>query len=253
MSFAAQREFTAYGPSHWTVLVIFAIGAVFLVWLGRRQTESQARLFGRILGALLLTAFCVSLVYKLVQPTIDGSVPLQLCDIAELTAAYALWSQRHWAFALGYYWGLVLSSQALITPDVGTPRDGAPDFPHHLFITFFTLHVLVVWSAIYLTWGRGMRPHWRDYRFAIIMTLAWAAITFTFNVIAGTNYGYLNRKPPVASLLDVLGPWPVYLLVEVTIVLIVWALMTWPWERRRSGQPRVDQGDADRSGGVERR
>jgi hypothetical integral membrane protein (TIGR02206 family) len=161
----------------------------------------------------------------------DTSVPLQLCDVAELTAAYALWSQRHWAFTLTYYWGLVLSSQALITPDVGTPEEGAPDFPHHLFVTFFTLHVLVVWAAIYLTWGRRMRPTWRSYRFAVVATLAWAAFTFTFNAITGTNNGYLNRKPPTASLLDVLGPWPVYLLTEVAIVLIVWALMTWPWER----------------------
>jgi hypothetical integral membrane protein (TIGR02206 family) len=230
---ATQREFSAYGPSHWVVLGVFVVGAAALIWIGRRQNESQGRLLGRVLAALIVAAFGVALVYKLIQPTIDNSVPLQLCDVAELTAAYALWSQRHWAFALTYYWGLVLSSQALITPDVGTPQEGAPDFPHHLFVTFFTLHVLVVWAAIYLTWGRRMRPTWLSYRFAIIASLAWAVFTFTFNTIAGTNYGYLNRKPPTASLLDVLGPWPVYLLVEITIVLIVWALMTWPWERTR--------------------
>jgi hypothetical integral membrane protein (TIGR02206 family) len=231
--FASQREFSAYGPSHLVVLGVFVLGAATLVWIGRRQTEPQARILGRVLAALLVAAFIVALVYKLIRPTLDTSVPLQLCDVAELTAAYALWSQRHWAFALTYFWGLVLSSQALITPDIGTPEEGAPDFPHHLFVTFFALHVLVVWAAIYLTWGRGMRPRWRDYRLAVIATLAWAAFTFTFNVIAGTNYGYLNRKPPTASLLDVLGPWPVYVLAETTIVLIVWALMTWPWQRAR--------------------
>jgi hypothetical integral membrane protein (TIGR02206 family) len=230
---AAQREFVAYGPSHWVVLVVFALGAAALVWIGRRQTQSQARVFGRVLAALILVTFIAALVYKLIQPALDTSVPLQLCDVAEPIAAYALWSQRHWAFVLTYYWCLALSSQALITPDVGTEEVGAPDFPHHLFVTFFTLHVLVVWAAVYLTWGRGMRPSWRSYRFAVIVTLAWAAFTFTFNAIAGTNYGYLNRKPPTASLLDVLGPWPVYLLTEMTIVLIVWALMTWPWERTR--------------------
>jgi hypothetical integral membrane protein (TIGR02206 family) len=230
---SAQREFSAYGPSHLAVLAVFVIGAVALVWIGRRQTDEQARLLGRGLAALILVTFIVALVYKLIRPALDTSVPLQLCDVAELIAAYALWSQRHWAFVLTYYWCLVLSSQALITPDVGTPEEGAPDFPHHLFVTFFTLHVLVVWAAIYLTWGRGMRPTWRSYRFAVIVTLAWAAFTFTFNAITGTNYGYLNRKPPTASLLDVLGPWPVYLLTEIAIVLIVWALMTWPWERTR--------------------
>ncbi|MBW8712270.1 MAG: TIGR02206 family membrane protein, partial [Mycobacterium sp.] len=136
---SAQREFSAYGPSHVVVLGIFAVGAAALVWIGRRQTESQARGLGRVLGVLIAAAFSVALIYKLVQPSIGNSVPLQLCDVAELIAAYALWSQRHWAFALTYYWGLVLSSQALITPDVGTPEEGAPDFPHHLFVTFFTL------------------------------------------------------------------------------------------------------------------
>jgi hypothetical integral membrane protein (TIGR02206 family) len=232
---SAQREFSAYGPSHIVVLVLFAIGAAVLVWAGRTLTESQARVLGRVLAVLIVAAFIVALVYKLIRPSFDTSVPLQLCDVAELMAAYALWSQRHWAFVLAYYWGLVLSSQALITPDVGTAAEGAPDFPHHLFDTFFALHVLVVWAAIYLTWGLGMRPTWRSYRFAIIVTLVWVAFTFTFNVITGTNYGYLNRKPPTASILDVLGPWPLYLVAEITIVLIVWALMTWPWERKRRG------------------
>jgi hypothetical integral membrane protein (TIGR02206 family) len=230
---AAQREFSAYGPSHLVVLGIFVIGAAALVWVGRRQSEAQARFFARVMATLIVVTFFVALVYKLVEPDLQTSVPLQLCDVAELTAAYALWTQRHWAFALTYYWCLVLSSQALITPDVGTPEAGSPDFPHHLFDTFFALHVLVVWAAIYLTWGRRMRPTWRSFRFTIIVTLVWAVSTFTFNAITGTNYGYLNRKPPTASILDVLGPWPVYLLVEITIVLIVWALMTWPWERTR--------------------
>ncbi len=194
---SATRQFSAYGPSHLTMLAVFAIGSAALVWIGRRQTESQARLFGRILGALTLAIFGVALVYKLVQPSIAHSVPLQLCDLAELTAAYALWSQRNWAFALSYYWGLPLSSQALITPDLN-----ASDFPSHSFLTFFALHLLVVWAAIYLTWGYGMRPGWRSYRFAVITTLAWGAFTFIFNTIAGTDYGFLNRKPLNASMLD---------------------------------------------------
>ena len=85
---------------------------------------------------LIVAAFIVALVYKLIRPNLDTSVPLQLCDVAELTAAYALWSQRHWAFVLTYYWGLVLSSQALITPDIGTPEEARlfppPSFRHVL-------------------------------------------------------------------------------------------------------------------------
>jgi hypothetical integral membrane protein (TIGR02206 family) len=225
---STAREFSAYGPSHWAVLAVFAMGAALLVWIGRRQTESQARRFGRILGALTAAIYGAVLIYSLFPPAIDRSVPLRLTDLATVAAAYALWSQRHWAFALTYYWGLVLSTQALISPVLTSP-----DFPHYQFLGFWGIHLLVVWAAIYLTWGRRMRPGWRSYRITVLVTVVWAAVTFAFNSIAGTNYGFLNEKPAIATLLDVLGPWPLYLLTATALILIVWALMTWPWERTR--------------------
>ena len=163
------------------------------------------------------------------QPDLDdAALALRLTDLATVAAAYALWSQRHWAFALTYYWGLVLSAQALISPVLI-----GPDFPHYTFLAFWAIHLLVVWAAIYLTWGRGMRPTWRSYRIVVMVTVVWAAVTFAFNSIAGTNYGFLNGKPATATLLDVLGPWPLYVLTAAMLILIVWALMTWPWERTR--------------------
>jgi hypothetical integral membrane protein (TIGR02206 family) len=202
------------------------IGSALLVWIGRSQTESQARRLGRTLGALTAAIYGSVLAYSLVPPTIEGSVPLRLTDLATVAAACALWSQRHWPCALTYYWGLTLSTQALISPALTSP-----DFPNHEFLGFWSIHLLVVWAAIYLTWGRRMRPQWRSYWIAVLVTVLWAAVTFTFNSIAGTDYGFLNGKPHTASLLDVLGPWPVYLLSAATLILIVWALMTWPWER----------------------
>ena len=223
----AHQQFAMYGPSHWAVLAVFAIGAALLVWAGRRQTEAQARLTGRILGGLTAAIYGVVLVYSLFPPTLAVSVPLRLTDLATAAGAYALWSQRHWAFALTYYWGLVLSTQALISPVLA-----APDFPSVQFLGFWGIHLLVVWAAIYLTWGRGMRPTWRSYRVAVLTTAVWAAVTFTFNRFTGADYGFLNRKPATPSLLDVLGPWPVYIFTATALILIVWALMTWPWVRR---------------------
>jgi hypothetical integral membrane protein (TIGR02206 family) len=225
-----QRQFTAYGPSYWGAIVVFVVGAALLVWVGRRQTDAQARLLGRILGGLTAAIYASVLIYSLIPPSISYSVPLRLTDLATAAAAFALWSQRQWAFVLTYYWGLVLSAQALISPAL----EGR-DFPHYEFLGFWAIHLLVVWAAIYLTWGRGMRPTWRSYRFVVVVTLVWAVVTFTFNSMAGTNYGFFNRKPTTASLLDVLGPWPVYIFTAATLIVIVWALMTWPWERATIG------------------
>ncbi|MGX9791553.1 YwaF family protein [Mycobacterium sp. MMS18-G62] len=222
------RQFEQYGPSHWGVIAVFVVGAALLVWVGRKQTEPQARRLGRVLGAATAVIYAAILVYTLIPPSIYRSVPLQLTDLATVAGAIALWSRRHWAYALTYYWGLVLSTQALISPALESP-----DFPHYQFIAFWAIHLLVVWAAIYLTWGRGMRPTWRSYRIAVIVTAGWAVVTFTFNTIAGTNYGFLNRKPATASLLDFFGPWPVYVFVATALILLTWAVMTWPWQRIR--------------------
>jgi hypothetical integral membrane protein (TIGR02206 family) len=225
---AAARQFEAYGPSYWGAIALFVIGAVFLVWLGRRQTEAQSQRFGRIVGAVTAVIYAAVLVYSMLPPTVERSMPLRLTDLATVAAACALWSQRHWAFALTYYWGLVLSAQALVSPVLV-----GPDFPHYTFLAFWAIHLLVVWAAIYLTWGRGMRPGWHSLRLVVLVTAAWAVVTFVFNRIADTNYGFLNGKPVTASLLDVLGPWPVYILTAATLVVAVWVLMTLPWVRMR--------------------
>jgi uncharacterized membrane protein YwaF len=46
-----------------------------------------------------------------------------------------------------------------------------PDFPDYRFLGFWSIHLLVVWAAIYLTWGRRIRPSWRSYRIAVTVTL----------------------------------------------------------------------------------
>lgn len=224
---STARDFSAFGLSHWIVLAVFGTGALLVVLIGRRQRNpATARHFSRAFGAVTLVLYVVIYLATVFPPTLGRSVPLRLTDLATLVAGYALWSHRRWAYALTYYWCLTLSTQALLSPALESP-----DFPHHEFLAFWAIHLLVVWAAIYLTWGVGMRPDWRSYRFAVAATVAWVALTFTVNSLAGTNYGFVNRKPSTPSLLDVLGPWPWYLGTVAALLLTVWALMTWPWVR----------------------
>ncbi|SRR6266545_1399792 len=213
-----MRNFTAYGPSHWAVLALFVLGAVLLIAF-RDRLAGQG--FRRAFALAVLALQLAIQVYSLFHFGLDNALPLQLSDLAGYATVYALWSLRHWAFSLTYYWGLTLSTQALFSPALG----GA-DFPSIGFLAFWLIHLMVIWSAIYLTVVHRLRPTWRGYRRTVLVTLCWVASMLVFNAIAGTNYGFLNEKPAVHSILDILGPWPWYLLPEIALVLAVWALMT---------------------------
>jgi len=231
-------EFQNYGPSHLAALMLFVLGVIVAVSLGRRQRGTDEALRFSRMFALAIPVITVPLQILQFTPgdwDLDTSLPLQLCDLAWMAAVYALWTYRPWAVGLTYYWGLTLTTQGIATPAL------LQDFPSTRYLMFWGMHFLIVWAAIYLVWGLALTPTWRVFRTAVATTTAWAVVIFTFNVVVGTNYGFLNRKPSSASLLDLLGPWPLYVVLEISIIVTVWALMTWPWvareARRRAAQP----------------
>jgi hypothetical integral membrane protein (TIGR02206 family) len=132
-----------------------------------------------------------------------------------------------------YFWGLTLTVQGILTPSL------AERFPDPRYFMYWGMHFLTVWAAVYLTFGLRVPVTWRTYRFAVLATATWAATVMVVNALTGLNYGYLNRKPPSASVLDLLGPWPVYVVLAVAILVGVWALMTWPWVRAHEQQLRA--------------
>jgi hypothetical integral membrane protein (TIGR02206 family) len=226
----AAVTFAPYGLTHWVVLAITVVGAVLLARLGRRYRDTPAaETFTRIFAVVQLTVTLGFMIVWLTPAFFDvkQSLPLHLSDVLRLVAAYALWSRRPWAFALTYYWGLTFNPQAMLTPDL------RPDVAPALEIASYWLqHVLVMWAAVYLTWGLGLHPNWRSYRLALAATVGWATIIFIINRALGTTYGYLNGKPSSASLLDLMGQWPWYLLVSLALLVAFWALITWPWTSR---------------------
>jgi hypothetical integral membrane protein (TIGR02206 family) len=214
------------------VLLITAAGVVGVVWWGRSHRGTSRELaVRRGYAAVGLMVILGMQVYWLTPDVRDvrSSWPLQLSDVADYTAVYALWTLGRRASAFTYYIGLTLTLMAVLTPALTHP------FPEPQWFGFWIRHIFVVWTAVYLVWGLDIRPTWRLYRTTVVAALAWAVVAYTFDVVTGANYGYLVRKPSAASALDLLGPWPWYVLAALAILLAVWAIvMTLPWEVARA-------------------
>jgi hypothetical integral membrane protein (TIGR02206 family) len=226
MPIPQATRFESFGLEHLLLVAGFLVVCVALALLGRAQQGTAAELRFRRGFALLIPCLTVPMQMLQLLPgdyDVGTSLPLQLCDLAWVAAIVALWT-RHWAAtALVYFWGLTLTVQGIVTPSL------TELFPDPRYFMFWGMHFCTVWAAVYLTFGLRVPLSWRSYRFAVAVTALWAVTVMAFNAATGTNYGYLNRKPSVGSLLDLFGPWPGYVAVEVAVVAAVWALMTWPW------------------------
>jgi len=219
--------FTAYSPSHLVVLAIFVAGIVALLVGGLRLRGPANSRVTRRLTVLLAVANVVfgvaSTLTALVPFSARDSLPLQICDLAWVFVAWGLLTLHQVATALTYDWGLTLSLQALVQPTLTEP------FPDPEFFVFWAKHVLIVWGAVYLTLSLRHGPDWAAYRRAVAWTFGWLVVVLCLNAALDSNYGYVSAKPSEATVLDLLGPWPVFVVAEILIVAAGWAVITLPW------------------------
>lgn len=242
----APLRFDAFSSEHGLLVGIFLVGVVAFATLGRalRSTDRGIAFARGYAVAIPVVTIPMQTLQLLPNDfTLGTSLPIQLCDLSWMVAVYALWTRSPRATALLYFWGLTLTIQGILTPSL------EQTFPDPRYFMFWAMHLLTVWAAVYLVCAVG-GPDWAGYRFTLRCAAVWAVAVVAFNTVADTNYGYLNEKPDVSSALDLLGPWPVYVVAEIAIIAVVWALMTWPWVRRSApGTARETQQATGRGAG----
>lgn len=236
MNGLATARFETYGTSHLIVLAICVVGVPVVVLIGRRFRGTGVEIGVNRWVAGVIVAVAVPLQVLQFLPAEWNprtSLPFQLCDLAWMFAVHALWTRSPLSSTVTYLWGLTLTTQAMLTPDL------ASDFPEPRFLMFWAMHLLIVWAAFYLVLGLRILPTWSTYWRTVGITAVWAVAVMVYNTVADANYGYLNGKPANASILDLLGPWPYYVGAEIAIIMAVWALLTWPCVTR-SGRTSPD-------------
>ena len=201
-----------WSPEHIAALVATAAGAILLAY------RCHAVRVARVLALCILAAFLAEhLTYALRDDwTLRVNLPFQLTDAVTLVAVAALWRpQTALLVELLYFWAFSASLQALVTPDLGRP------FPDVLYFTYFVTHAGAVLAACLLVLGCRRLPRpgavWRVYA----LTACFAGLAAVATLATGGNYMFLRRKPVHGSLLDVMGPWPWYILTAAVLGWVI--------------------------------
>jgi hypothetical integral membrane protein (TIGR02206 family) len=207
-----------WSGEHIMALLTTVVVAALLVAAARRWGDTWAVPAGRALAVVILAGFvCEQLTYALrSQWTAEVNLPLQLTDAVTLVSVAALWRPGSALLVeLVYFWALSASLQAVLTPDLGQ------SLPDLLFFTYFATHSGALAAACLLVLGARRAPRsdavWRVYA----ITMAFAGIAAVGTVLTGGNYMFLRHKPARGSLLNFMGPWPVYILVGALLGLVM--------------------------------
>ena len=116
-------------------------------------------------------------------------------------------------------------------------------FPSFPFIQYYVAHGGVVAAALLLVVGLGQWPRRSAVTWIVPITIAYAAFVGLLDAITGADYLYLRAKPASATLLDLMGPWPWYIIWAALIGVALFLILDAPFRvMRRSHHNAVEVG-----------
>jgi hypothetical integral membrane protein (TIGR02206 family) len=217
--------FMMFDQAH--LAALFAIILLNIALLRFKYTTEQARHTLRWTIAIILWANELGWhIWNLAvgQWNIQTMLPLHLCSVLVWVGALALVTRNYGIYEFMYFMGIAGALQALLTPDVGIYG-----FPHYRFWQTYISHGLIITAAIYMTVVEGFRPTWKSLGRVFIWMNVYMVVVFIVNTLIGSNYLFIAHKPPTASLLDVLPPWPYYIAYIEVIGLVMCLILYIPF------------------------
>jgi hypothetical integral membrane protein (TIGR02206 family) len=225
--------FQTFSSVHFITLAIgFSLIAGLILYAKRSQQKQR--------HATAILAFCNLISYPFAlyawkdqAHSLDNLLPFHLCDLAAVVAGIALITRKPIFLTLTYFWGLAATTQALITPAL---EIGPPELP---FIHFFFQHFVIVAAALYipivLKW-RPEKPWWKSPLVVLGISICYQGVALIINYFLKTNFAFVSHLPENPSLIDHLGPWPIYLFAMQGLALVFFLLLalpfTLPWRRQ---------------------
>ncbi|MBM7644977.1 putative integral membrane protein (TIGR02206 family) [Scopulibacillus daqui] len=220
-------SFHLFSKEHILALAIIGLLGVCLFVFRRFLQQPHWEKFVRYLLAFLLIVSEISLQSWYIyfhEWSPRYSLPLELSDLTVLLSIVMLLTRSAGLFKYIYFAGLGSSLQAILTPDLSVYS-----FPHFRYIEFFVSHGGVFLACLFMIAVEKFKPTFRSLWETVLALNIYGACIFIVNRLVNANYLYIMKKPNLPTVLDVLGPWPWYLIPMEAIIIIAFLILYAPF------------------------
>jgi hypothetical integral membrane protein (TIGR02206 family) len=222
--FRDDIPFSAFGYSHMLTALLSVGLLVSLLLVSLRLDRQQNLIIGRCISIVLAITIVIYTALNILLGRFDiaEDIPLSTCNLFAILAPWLFWRPVLKYFEIVYFMVIAGTLQAVITPDLYV------GFPTYGFFKYWITHVGLVIIVIHYLVSFELYPTAKG----ILRTFLWLNIyvlaLMPINLLLDANYFYLMEKPINASILDLFGPWPVYILVGELLAMGFFAIAYLP-------------------------
>lgn len=225
-----NKDFQLFGDQHLIVMALMAILSFGLpLFANRFFNHEQKVLLSRVMAVTIsfwVVLYDIILIY-LGKFNYKTDLPLDICNLMGVLLPFLMWTPNKKVFKYLYFLILSGTLQAVFTPHLYN------GFPNFIFLKYWFVHSGLIVYIIYIAGAFKYKVSLKDLWRAFLVIQLYVFAMFGINALLGANYVYIMHKPPTASALDYLGPWPWYILVCEGIALVLFFIV-WLPNRERS-------------------
>lgn len=219
-------SFQLFGIGHTIALGLIFICCLSFLYVRNIWGDKEKKRFRYILAVIL---FLNEIAWHLWAAywgawTIQTMLPLHMCSVVVWLTIYMLLTNSYQLYEISYFLGIGGALQALLTPDIT-----GYGFPHFRAFNSFLAHGLLVAVPVYMTLVEGYRPTWASFKRIFIWTNIYVICVFFLNLAIESNYLFIAYKPNFPSLLDLLAPWPWYIIELEAVAFLIFLILYLPF------------------------
>lgn len=221
-----QAPFHPFGMYHvMPLFIVFCFGLSSILFAKFKLDHRSQKKLIFVISLIPLLGYSFNIIF----PNIEGDfnlqddLPIHVCRVLAVACPIVIWYNKRTWMGIFYFWILAGTLNANITPDVEYA------FPHWSYFNYWMVHSFLIIIPLYYVFVFKIKITFKDLKNAFWMANIFLVITYFLNLVLDSNYMYSRGKPPSATILDVMGPWPIYLITGQLLALVLFFLLYLPF------------------------